>query len=146
MGVAGAGVGGRGAVPLQHLAGAPAGDAQKIGLVAALAQSLVGEGVAEPMGMQAGDAGLIAAALQQLTDARGVSEVGQGSPAAPGDPRSSGASVVPAFGRGGHAHGQRRQEQEGIGQIEAGSGPGVVVRLAAASLNVVVEPQRSLQV
>jgi hypothetical protein len=47
VGLAGAGVGGRGAIAGEHLAGAPTGDAHQIHLVAAGAEPLVGEGVAE---------------------------------------------------------------------------------------------------
>src|SRR6266508_3018662 len=46
-GFTGAGVGGRGAVPLEHRAGLPASDAHEVGLGAALGEPLVREGVPE---------------------------------------------------------------------------------------------------
>jgi hypothetical protein len=66
---AGAGVGGRGAIALEHLAGPPTGDPHEVGLVAAHAQPLVGEGVAELVGMQVRNAGLLPATLEQVADA-----------------------------------------------------------------------------
>jgi hypothetical protein len=47
VGFTGAGVGGRGAVPLEHRAGLPASDAHEVGLGAALGEPLVREGVPE---------------------------------------------------------------------------------------------------
>lgn len=53
MGLAGAGadVGGRSAVALQHGAGLPTSESHEVGLAAALGQPLVSEGVAKLMGM-----------------------------------------------------------------------------------------------
>jgi hypothetical protein len=47
---AGAGIGGRGAVALQHDAGLPAGDAHEVHLAAALGEPRMREGVPEPVG------------------------------------------------------------------------------------------------
>ena len=68
MGLSGTSVGGSGAVPLEHLAGLPAGDAHQVGLRPTLGEPLVGEGVAELVGMQAGDAGLLATAVQHVAE------------------------------------------------------------------------------
>jgi hypothetical protein len=53
VGLTGAGVGGRGAVALQHLTRLPAGQAHQVGLAAAVGQPLMGEGVPELVGMPA---------------------------------------------------------------------------------------------
>src|SRR6266511_6303993 len=63
-------VGGRGAAAAQHGGGLPAGDAHEVGLVAALGAPGVGEGVAEQVRVEAVDAGLPAAAGEDLADAR----------------------------------------------------------------------------
>jgi hypothetical protein len=55
---------GGGTVALEHRPGPPAGDAHEVGLVAALGEPGVGEAVAELVGMQARDAGRLAAAVQ----------------------------------------------------------------------------------
>ncbi len=47
VGFTGAGVGGRGAVPLEHRAGLPASDAHEVGLGAGLGEPLMREGVPE---------------------------------------------------------------------------------------------------
>src|SRR6266508_5243842 len=70
VGLPGPSVGGRGAVAAQHGGGLPAGDAHEVGLVAALGAPGVGEGVAEQVRVQAVDAGLPAAAPEELADAR----------------------------------------------------------------------------
>jgi hypothetical protein len=66
---AGAGVGGRGAVAAEHLAGSPAGKAHEVGLAATVGEPGVGERVAELMRMQPRQAGLLAAAAHELLDA-----------------------------------------------------------------------------
>jgi hypothetical protein len=55
VGFAGALVGGRGIVTVQHRAGAPAGQAHQVGLAAALGEPLVGEGVAELVGCRSNE-------------------------------------------------------------------------------------------
>ena len=69
MGLARPFVGGGGTVALQHDPGAPAGDPHQVGLVAALGEPGMGEGVAEPMRVEVGDAGLLAAARAALGEA-----------------------------------------------------------------------------
>jgi hypothetical protein len=69
MGLAGPGVRGRGAVALQHRAGLPAGQAHQVGLPAAFGQPLVRGGVAQLVGVQAGQTSLLAAAPQHLHQA-----------------------------------------------------------------------------
>jgi hypothetical protein len=71
VGVAGAFVGGRGAVALEHLRGAPAGKAHERAIVAARGLPLVGEkGVAEHVQVHL-HAGVVAMARQHLADAGG---------------------------------------------------------------------------
>jgi hypothetical protein len=69
MGLTSPGVRGRGAVTLQHRTGLPARQAHQVGLPAALGQPLVREGVAQLVGVQAGQASLLAAASQHLHQA-----------------------------------------------------------------------------
>ena len=71
MGLAGASIGGRGAIALQHRAGPPAGQPHEIGLSPALSEPLVGDSVAKLMWMEVGQAGLMAAAPQHLHGAPG---------------------------------------------------------------------------
>jgi WD40 repeat protein len=59
MGLAGATVSRRGAVAPQHGARAPAGQPHQVGLAPALGQPLVGEGMAQLVGVQAGEVGLL---------------------------------------------------------------------------------------
>src|SRR5829696_6601727 len=66
VGVAGAGVGGGGAVAGEHLAGAPPGDAHQVGLVAARAEPLVGEGVPEHVWVEVRDTSLPGATVEQV--------------------------------------------------------------------------------
>jgi hypothetical protein len=54
VGLAGAGVSGRGAIALKHRAGLPAGQAHQVRLATALGEPLVGERVAELVRVQAG--------------------------------------------------------------------------------------------
>ena len=54
MGLAGAGVSGRGAVALEHRAGLPAGQAHQVRLATALGEPLVSERVAELVWVQSG--------------------------------------------------------------------------------------------
>jgi hypothetical protein len=70
VGFAGAGVSRRGAVAGEHVAGTPAGDAHQVSLVAAGAEPLVGEGMAEHVGVQVRDAGLAGAAVEQVAAPR----------------------------------------------------------------------------
>jgi hypothetical protein len=63
VGLAGASIGGRGAVPLGHGAGLPAGDAHEINLSATLGEPLVGEGVPELVRVQSRETRLGAAPL-----------------------------------------------------------------------------------
>ena len=66
MGLTGASVGSRGTVALQHRPGLPAGQAHQVGLAAALSKPLVGEGVAELVRVQPGQAGTGPAAAKHL--------------------------------------------------------------------------------
>src|SRR5947208_89567 len=70
MCVAGAVVSGSSAVAAQHRAGLPPGQAHEVGLVAALRQPLMREGVAKLVRVEALDAGVTAAAADHLGDAR----------------------------------------------------------------------------
>jgi hypothetical protein len=76
VGVAGAGVGGAGAVAGHHRPRSPPGQAQQIQFGAALGEPLVGEGVAELVGVQAGQPGLPTAAFEHADQAPG----GESSP------------------------------------------------------------------
>jgi hypothetical protein len=67
--VAGAGVGGAGAVAGHHRPRPPPGQAHQVHLGAALGKPLVGEGVAELVGMQAGQLGLSASAFEHADQA-----------------------------------------------------------------------------
>src|SRR6266498_1595723 len=69
VGFTGAGVGGRGAIALQHDAGLPAGDAHEVDLTAALGEPRVREGVPELVRTQPIDPRLLAAAANQLVEA-----------------------------------------------------------------------------
>jgi hypothetical protein len=69
VGLAGAPVGGRGTVAVQHGTGAPAGQAHEVGLAAALGEPPMGEGVAELVGMQPGKARLLGTMPQHLDEA-----------------------------------------------------------------------------
>jgi hypothetical protein len=69
MGLTSSGVRGRGAVALQHRTGLPAGQAHQVGLPAAFGQPLMGEGVAQLVGVQPRKSGLFAAASQHLHQA-----------------------------------------------------------------------------
>src|SRR4029450_9447059 len=69
MGLAGAGVGGAGAVAAEHVAGLPAGQAHQVGFAAALGQPLVAEGVPELVRVEVRDGGLGGAPLKHLADA-----------------------------------------------------------------------------
>ena len=60
VGLAGAGVGGRGPMAAEHLAGAPASQPHQVGLTPTLGEPGVGEPVAELMGMQSWQASLVA--------------------------------------------------------------------------------------
>ena len=66
MRLSGAGVGGRGAVAAEHRPGPPAGQAHEVRLAAALGEPGVGEGVAELVRVQVGEAGLGPAGVQQV--------------------------------------------------------------------------------
>jgi hypothetical protein len=79
--LAGAFVGRGGAVATQHHARLPAGEPHQVGLVAAVRQPQVREGVPELVGVQALDAGLPAAPAKDLGDAR------LGDPAGPAEPQ-----------------------------------------------------------
>src|SRR6266566_9288764 len=69
VGFTGAGVGGRGAIALQHDAGLPAGDAHEVDLTAALGEPRVREGVPELVRTQPIDPRLLAAAANHLVEA-----------------------------------------------------------------------------
>jgi hypothetical protein len=71
VGLTGAGVGGRGAVPLQHRTGPPPGQAHQVGLSPALGEPLMREGVAELMRVQVRQAGLAAATPKHLDQTPG---------------------------------------------------------------------------
>ena len=59
-------IGGGCTVALEHGPRPPAGDPHEVGLVAALGEPGVGEGVAELMRVEAGDAGLLAAPVEHV--------------------------------------------------------------------------------
>src|SRR5215211_7009530 len=73
MGFAGTLVRDRGTIALQHGPGFPACQPHEVGLATALAEPEVGEGVPEQVGVEVLDAGLPAAAAEELGDA-GVSD------------------------------------------------------------------------
>jgi hypothetical protein len=73
VGVAGAGVGSRSTITAEHLAGPPAGQPHQVGLTATLSEPGVRERVAELMGMQPLQAGLLTPAAQELLDTQAVS-------------------------------------------------------------------------
>ena len=73
VGVAGAGVGGAGPVASHHRPRPPPGQAHQIHLGAALGKPLVGEGVAELVGVQAGQPGLPALRSSMRTRPHAVS-------------------------------------------------------------------------
>jgi hypothetical protein len=64
VGLAGAGVGGRGAIALEHGAGLPSRKAHEVSLTASFGQPLVRKGVAELVRMQPRKAGLPTATPQ----------------------------------------------------------------------------------
>jgi hypothetical protein len=69
MRVAGAGVGGAGAVAGHHRPRPPPGQAHQVHLGATLGKPLVGEGVAELVGVQAGQPGLPASTFEHADQA-----------------------------------------------------------------------------
>ncbi len=70
---AGSDVGGGGAVAAEHLAGPPASQPHQVGLTPTLGEPGVGERVAELVGMQSWQAGLVASAAQELLYPQAVS-------------------------------------------------------------------------
>ena len=69
MRFAGAGVGGRGAVPAEHLTGLPAGQAHQVRLAPTLGKPGVGECVPKLMRMEPRKAGLLTTTPYELLDA-----------------------------------------------------------------------------
>jgi hypothetical protein len=72
VGFAGAALGGGFGVAVDHLAGLPAGQAHEVAFIAAGGEPGVGEGVAELVGVQAGEADARAAVGDDLEQAGGV--------------------------------------------------------------------------
>jgi hypothetical protein len=70
VGLAGASIGGRGAVALEHGAGLPAGDAHEIDLSTTLGEPLVREGVPELVRVQPRKTRLGAAPLSKFKQSR----------------------------------------------------------------------------
>src|SRR5215216_6124806 len=71
MRFAGADVGGRRPIAIEHLAGPPAGQPHQVGLAATLGEPGVGKGVAKLVRVQPWQAGLLSAAAQELLDSPG---------------------------------------------------------------------------